>query len=77
MESDAGLVQGHGMHTRLPPCAPGYGMTRVQERASQRNLSKACQQEGDGICHVLSGLEGRVEGWGTGMSLETPVLASL
>ena len=44
MESDAGLVQGHGMHTRLPPCAPGYGMTRVQERASQRNLSKACQR---------------------------------
>lgn len=57
-------------HADQVPLCP-KGVARVQECASQRNPRKVCQLEGGAIYHVLPGLEGRVYGWGAGMSLET------
>lgn len=61
MESLLGLFNG-------PACTLGHLMcprgcdNSARMCKSEKNLRTVCQLEGDDVYHVLSGLEGRVEG---------------
>lgn len=66
-----GLFNGPACTLGHPMCPRGCDKS-ARMCKSEKNLRTVCQLEGDDVYHVLSGLEGRVEGWGAGMSLQTP-----